>query len=162
MEDSSAELLGSRSDCIDCVHQLILGASQEVYVYSQILESELYNHRPLYDHLVKLATTIRNSDIRILCHDTRRAAYNGHYFIHLCQKLPTFASIRTSIIPSHRKFRESWLMTDASGYMRIRNPQRYEGYFELDNKLECRTYRDQFLEAWEACEQDQNTRRLSL
>jgi hypothetical protein len=162
MEDTSLELLNSRSDCIDAVSQLILQASKEIYVYTQNLESELYNHRALYEHLAKLATTVRNTDIRIISHDTRRAAYDGHYFIHLCQKLPTFASIRTTITPAHRKFRESWLMTDATGYMRIRNPERYDGYYELDNKLECRTYRDQFLEAWEACEQDQNTRRLSL
>ena len=46
--------------------------------------------------------------------------------------------------------------------MRIRNPVRYEGYYEIDNKLECRTYTDKFNEIWEASEADQNTRRLSL
>ena len=46
--------------------------------------------------------------------------------------------------------------------MRIRNPERYEGYYEIDNKLECRAYYDDFVEMWETCEPDQNTRRLSL
>ena len=46
--------------------------------------------------------------------------------------------------------------------MRIRNPERFEGYYEIDNKLECRSYYDVFMEMWETCEQDQNTRRLSL
>jgi N-acetyl-gamma-glutamylphosphate reductase len=66
------------------------------------------------------------------------------------------------VTPEHRHFRESWLIVDDSAYMRIRNPERFEGYYELDNKLECRSYYDAFIEMWETCEQDQNTRRLSL
>ena len=70
--------------------------------------------------------------------------------------------IRLTVTTEHRNFRESWLISDDSAYMRIRNPERYEGYYELDNKLECRSYYDDFIEMWDACEQDQNTRRLSL
>ncbi len=69
---------------------------------------------------------------------------------------------RTTVTPAHRNFRESWLIADDSAYMRLRNPERYEGYYEIDNKLECRGYHDEFIEMWEACEPDQNTRRLSL
>jgi hypothetical protein len=70
--------------------------------------------------------------------------------------------IRTTVTPQHRHFRESWLIADDGAFMRLRNPDRYEGYYELDNKLECRSYIEQFMEMWEACEPDQNTRRLSL
>jgi len=37
-----------------------------------------------------------------------------------------------------------------------------EGYFEMDNRLECRHYIEQFLEIWEASQPDSNSRRLSL
>jgi hypothetical protein len=70
--------------------------------------------------------------------------------------------IRTPVTPAHRNFRESWLMADDSAYLRLRNPDRYEGYYEIDNKLECRSYRERFADIWEASEPDQNTRRLSL
>ena len=90
------------------------------------------------------------------------AANQGHYLIHLAQKLPTYAQIRTTVTPAQRNFRESWLISDDSAYMRLRNLERYEGYYELDNKLECRSYLETFHEMWEACEPDQNTRRLSL
>jgi hypothetical protein len=52
--------------------------------------------------------------------------------------------------------------SEVTAYMRIRNPQRFESYYEIDNKLECRSYYDDFIEMWEAGEPDQNTRRLSL
>jgi hypothetical protein len=52
--------------------------------------------------------------------------------------------------------------SDDGAYMRIRNPQHFEGYYEIHNKLKCRSYHDDFIEMWEACEPDQNTRRLSL
>ena len=162
MEDSSSIILSGRSDCKEAVSALILGSRGRVYLVTQRLEAELYHDFEIYQHLSELATSNRNTDIRIIAHDTRVAANQGHYLIHLAQRLPSFAQIRLSVIPEHRNFRESWLIADDSAYMRIRNPERFEGYYELDNKLECRSYYDTFLDMWEACEQDQNTRRLSL
>ena len=162
MEDSSSIPLDGRSDCREAAKTLILGAVGRVYIASQKLEAELYNDPEVHEHLSQLATTNRNTDIRVIAHDTRVAANQGHYLIHLAQKLPSFAQIRTTVTPAHRNFRESWLIVDDSGYMRIRNPERFEGYYEIDNKLETRSYCEDFMEMWEACEQDQNTRRLSL
>jgi len=162
MEDSSSIILSSRSDCKDAAKSLILGSMNRVYLVTQRLEAELYNDPEIYDHLSALTSGNRNADIRIITHDTRVAANQGHYLIHLAQRLPSFVQIRLTVTTEHRNFRESWLIADDSAYMRIRNPDRFEGYYELDNKLECRSYYDDFIEMWEACEQDQNTRRLSL
>lgn len=162
MYESSSILLAGHSDCQEAVKTLILGSARRVYLITQRLESELYNFSEIHDHLAQLATSNRNTDIRIIAHDTRVAATRGHCLIQLAQKLPTFVQIRTTVTPSHQNFRESWLIADDSAYMRIRNPERFEGYYEFDNKLECRAYYDDFIEIWDACEQDQNTRRLSL
>jgi hypothetical protein len=162
MEDNSSILLDNRSDCRDAVNTLILGCVGRLYLVTQRLESELYHHVEIYEHLAQLATSNRNTDVRIIAHDTRVAANQGHFLIHLAQKMPTFVQIRTTVTPQHRHFRESWLIADDGAFMRLRNPDRYEGYYELDNKLECRSYIEQFMEMWEACEPDQNTRRLSL
>ena len=162
MEDSSSILLSGSSDCKEAARTLILGSTGRVYLLTQRLESEIYHDSEIYDHLAKLATSNRNTDIRIIAHDTRVATNQGHYLVHLAQRLPSFAQIRLTVTPEHRSFRESWLIADDSAYMRIRNPERFEGYYELDNKFECRSYYDTFIDMWEACEQDQNTRRLSL
>ena len=162
MDDNSSILLEGRGDCREAAKTLILGSVGRVYIASQKLEAELYNDAEIYQHLANLATTNRNTDIRIVAHDTRVAANQGHYLIHLAQKLPSFVEIRTTVTPAHRNFRESWLIADDGAYMRIRNPDRYEGFYELDNKLECKSFYDDFIEMWEACVPDQNTRRLSL
>lgn len=162
MGDNSSILLSSRSDCMDAARTLVLGSTNRVYLATQRLETELYHDSEIYDHLAGLATSNRNTDIRIIAHDTRVAANQGHHLIHLAQRLPSFVQIRLTVTPEHRNFRESWLIADDSALMRIRNPERFEGYYELDNKLECRSYYDTFIDMWEACEQDQNTRRLSL
>ncbi len=162
MSDISSILLDGRSDCQEAVKTLILGSVGRVYLITQQLEPTLYNDVEIYDHLSHLAATNRNTDIRIIAHDTRVAANQGHYLIHLAQRLPTYAQIRHTVTQEHRHFRESWLIADDNAYMRIRNPERYEGYYEFDNKLECRSYYDQFIDIWEACEQDQNSRRLSI
>ena len=162
MEDNSSKILGGRRDCHDCVQQLIQLASQRVYIIGPQLEPELYNDRSIYEQLSNLASNNRNTDIRIIAHDTRVAASQGHCLIHLAQRLPSFANIRTTVTREHRKFFESWLIVDDMAYMRIKNLGRYEGNFELDNKLETRSYLDKFEEIWEACQVDQNTRRLSL
>lgn len=162
MEDSSSIVLSSCSDCKEAARALVLGSRGRVYLLTQRLEAELYHDPDIYHHLAGLATSNRATDIRIITHDTRVAANQGHYLIHLAQKLPSFVQIRRTQNPEHRGFRESWLIADDNAYMRIRNPERFEGYYELDNKLECRPYLDTFIDTWEACEQDQNTRRLSL
>ena len=133
MDDNSSILLEGRPDCREAAKTLSL-----------------------------LATENRNTDIRIVAHDTRVAGNQGHYLIHLAQRLPSFVQIRTTVTREHRNFRESWLIVDDGAFMRIRNPERFEGYYELDNKLDCKSYYDEFVEVWEACAPDQNTRRLSL
>ena len=162
MEESSPILLEGRTDCREAAKTLILGSLQRVYIISQRLEPEIYNDAEIYEHLKALTTASRNADIRILAHDTRAAANQGHFLIHLAQKLPSFVQIRSTVSPEHRNFRESWLIADDGAYLRLRNPERFEGHYEIDNKLECKYYIEEFLEIWEASEPDQNTRRLSI
>lgn len=162
MEEISSDVLDNRSDCVDSARRLILLARQRVYIISQRLEPELYNNRDIYSHLVSLTTSNRQTDIRIIAHDTRSAASRGHYLINLAQKLPSFAQIRTTVTRADRQFYESWLIVDDMAYMRIKNPSRYEGNFETYNKLECKSYISRFEDIWETCQVDQNTRRLSL
>ena len=162
MNNISSEVLDGRSDCRDCAQRLIQLASNRVYIISQQLESELYNYRSIYEHLSNLATKNRKTDIRIIAHDTRVAVNQGHFLIQLAQRLPSFANIRTTVTRAHRKFAESWLIVDDMAYMRIKNLGRYEGNFELENKLETKNYLGGFEEIWEACQVDQNTRRLNI
>jgi hypothetical protein len=162
MDDNSSIVLDGRVDCREAARSLILGCVGRLYLITQNLEAELYNQADIYDHLTSLATSNRNTDIRIIAHDTRVAANQGHYLIHLAQKLPTFVKIRTTVTVADRNFRESWLLADDGAYLRLQHPERYEGYYETDNKLECRSYHERFIAMWEACEPDQNTRRLSL
>ncbi|TNF86225.1 MAG: hypothetical protein EP300_14070, partial [Gammaproteobacteria bacterium] len=83
MEDSSSILLSGRADCKEAAKTLILGSVGRVYIASQHLEPELYNDAEIHQHLAKLATINRNTDIRIIAHNTRVAANQGHYLIHL-------------------------------------------------------------------------------
>jgi hypothetical protein len=162
MDDNSSQLLSGRSDCKQAVEDLILSASESVFIISQNLEPELYNNRSIFQHLISLATKSRKTDIRVIAHNTRSAASNGHYLINLAQRLPSFAQIRSTVTPEHRKFGESWLIVDARHFMRIRNLARYEGNLETNNRLECRHLVETFVNIWEASQPDQNTRRLSL
>ena len=162
MNETSSQLLNGRSDCLYSAKTLINLAQQQVYIISQNLEADLYHHKDIYDHLTEMATQNRKADIRLIAHDTRAAATNGHYLIILAQKLPTFVQIRITTKPEHKKFRESWLIVDDMGFMRLKNPLRYEGYYETDNKLECKYLTEEFIDIWEASQIDQNTRRLSL
>jgi hypothetical protein len=162
MEESSSITLEGKDDCIECVKQLIGLSQRQVYIICGNLDAILYNDKDIYDHLADITTKNRRAEIRIITHNTRVASQDGHFLIDLSQKLPTFVKIRTTITTPDKNFSESWLIVDNSSFMRIRNPARYEGYYEIDNKLECRTYIDKFNEIWEASEADQNSRRLSL
>ena len=162
MKETSSQLLSGRNECQDCINTLIEQAQQRVYIIGQDLEASLYNHRSIYDHLTGMATRNQKSDIRLIAHDTRVATTNGHYLILLTQKLPTFVQIRITSDPDHRKFSENWLIVDDHAFMRLKNPYQYEGRFDLDNKMDCRSLTDDFNDIWEASQQDQNTRRLSL
>ena len=162
MKETSSQLLSGRNECQDCVNTLIEQAQQRVYIIGQDLEASLYNYKSIYDHLTRMATNNQKSDIRLIAHDTRVATSNGHYLILLTQNLPTFAQIRVTSNPDHRKFSENWLIIDDHSFMRLINPYQYEGKFDLDNKLDCRSLTADFIDIWEASQPDQNTRRLSL
>jgi hypothetical protein len=162
MEESSKKKLNGRIDCAECVKTLIGLSKQKIYIICENLDATIYSDKEIYDHLAQLAIHNRKTDIRVIAHDTRAASQDGHFLIHLQQKLPSFVQIRTTVVPLDKKFSESWLIIDDESYMQIRNPLRYEGYFEIDNKLECRTLLDRFHEVWEASSPDQNSRRLSL
>ena len=162
MEENLSGLLDGRADCRNCARQLITLANHRVYIISQKLEPEFYNNRQIFDHLTSLSTSNRKADIRIITHNTRTAASEGHFLINLAQKLPSFVQIRTTVTRADRQFLESWLIVDDMAYMRVKNPARYEGNFETYNKLECKSYISRFEEMWESCQVDQNTRRLSL
>ena len=162
MEEYSSKMLYGRTDCAECVKTLIGLSEQNIYIICENLDATIYSDKAITDHLSDLATRNRKTEIRIIAHDTRVASRDGHLLIHLSQKLPTFVKIRTTVTPVDKKFNESWLIVDDRSYMRIRNPLRYEGYFEIDNKLECRIMLERFDEIWETSTPDQNTRRLSL
>jgi hypothetical protein len=162
MEENSSGLLDGRTDCRNCARRLIKLASRRVYILTQKLEPDLYNDREIFDHLTGLTTTNRKADIRVITHDTRTAASDGHYLINLAQKLPSFVQIRTTATRADRKFLESWLIIDDMAYMRLQNLAHYEGNFETNNRLECKSYIARFEQMWESCQVDQNTRRLSL
>lgn len=162
MRTNSSKLLDGRNDCQHCVRELIELATRRVYLIGTSLEADLYNYKYLYDHLAALAARNRKTDIRMIAHDTHVAARSGHYLILLAQRLPTFAQIRTTVTREHRKFNESWLIIDDIAFMRIKNLASYEGYFDADNKLECRSLAQTFDEIWEASQPDQNTRRLAI
>ena len=162
MDDTSSQLLSGRQDCKQAASDLILAANESVYLLTQLLEPELYNDKSIHQHLVSLATNNRKADIRVIAHNTRSAATNGHYLINLAQRLPTFAQIRCTVTPSHKRFRESWLIVDNCHFLRIRNLARYEANLEVNNRLECKPLIESFIDIWEASQPDQNTRRLSL
>lgn len=162
MNDTSSQLLSGRSDCKEAAIDLILMAKESVYFMTQKLEPELYNDKALHQHLVSLSTRNRKVDIKIIAHDTRSAASNGHYLINLTQRLPTFAQIRCTVTPAHKRFSESWLVVDRRHFLRIRNLAHYEANLEVNNRLECKQLVDSFTDIWEASQPDQNTRRLSI
>ncbi len=162
MEESSSQKLDGKRDCAKCVKTLIGLSKQKIYIICENLDATIYSDIEIFDHFSDLAIHNRKTELRIIAHDTRVASRDGHFLIHLSQKLPTFVKIRTTVTPADKKFSESWLIIDDRSYMRIRNPHRYEGYFEMDNKLECRILLERFDEIWEASTPDQNTRRLSL
>ena len=162
MKETSSILLDGRNECLRCVRELIELATHRVYFIGQNLEPDLYNYRYVYDHLTTLAAGNQKADIRVIAHDTRTASHEGHYLILLAQRLPTFAQIRTTVTRDHRKFRENWVIVDDTAFMRIKDPAIYEGYYDTDNKLECRSLAESFGEIWEASLPDQNTRRLNV
>ena len=162
MRQTSSKILNGRNDCLNSVKTLISLAQQQVYIIGKNLEADLYHHKVIYDYLIEMAAQNQKTDIRLIAHDTRVATSNGHYLILLAQKLPTFVQIRITTNPEHKKFRENWLIVDEMAFMSLKDPDRYEGYYNTDDRLECRSLTEEFNDIWEESQPDQNTRRLSL
>ena len=154
--------LDSKALCQETVISLISQATDNIALFTQQLEHDLYDHKEICLAIRSLIRSNRRARVRIICQDSYLAAQHGHCLIQLAQKLSSFVEIRQPSSHDIKSFKQSWLMVDDRAYCHIKNLDRFIGTASFNQPLQVKESLDFFNRAWENSETDPQTRRLSL
>ena len=138
-------------------------ASYSIDIFSQDLDTEIYDNEEFERSLFQLARKHPKTRIRILVQDSRKAAQNGHCLIRLAQSLTSSVFIHT---PSHqhRDEQRAFLIVDKLGLLyRVTAADRnYKGSVSFKSPRRAGELSDYFDELWEHSTPDVQTRRIYM
>lgn len=145
----------------DAVEELASGARYELQLFSQDLESRLFNRPRFIQSLTKLATLSRRSRIQILVMDSGPAVRSGHRLIDLSRRLTSFIEIRR-INPEYKEETRTFMLTDNRNFYYRPIFSSYKGLLETENPVGTQELQNFFLEVWESSPIDPEFRRLHI
>lgn len=159
---SSGELLLEGSNALRlAVQRLFEQARDRIDLFTWDLEPSLYDSHALFEEASRLARRSRQSQLRILVQESRRAAQDGHSLVRLAHRLPTHVEIRKP----HKDFaqyRHSFLIADGRGLLYRHNPELYEATVDFNTPVRAREMSEWFERVWELSHSDVQLRRLNL
>ncbi|MDJ0652872.1 MAG: GNAT family N-acetyltransferase [Xanthomonadales bacterium] len=143
------------------MRQVIDYCSNMLVIYSRDLDRRVLDASPVYDAIRELATAAPRPDIRILVQDSTAAVESGHRLINLAHRLPSVIHFRKP--PKvHMDYVSAFAISDVSHVLFRPMGDRFEGYLQVNHRLEAKRLMEYFTRVWEESEPDPNLRRLDL
>jgi hypothetical protein len=160
-EDDRQIILDSRDDFLQHTDLMLSQARRSLRVHAPDMDPQLLNRaEPLA--LCRRLTRHPLCSARLLIHDSDQAKKNGHGFIDMAQRFPSFIEIRI-LSAEDRSRQDAWLIADDTGLVYRPHYQRLAAGHACfhDVSLAAKLARD-FDEWWERAAPDTELRRLYL
>lgn len=163
-------ILGVTNECIqidtrqlnyEAIVKLVSSAQHQIAVISRHLDSRIFNNEEFMQTMLMLAHRARNSNIRILVHDTDPIVKHGHRILDLSQRISSKVEIRT-IGDDYSQFNESFVVADSIGYIHNLKSDLYDAEVNFCDKDKSKELMDVFTKIWEYSQQDAVIRRLCI
>lgn len=160
-EDDENYILEGPADLAAAADELMPQARRSLRIFAPELDNPILD-RDLPCEALRQMTRSRHTSARILVLDSGPALRNGHRFIDLLQRFPTFLQLRI-VSPEDRIREDSWVVADRTGLLYRPDYRRLaDGYVCFhDVSMAPKLARD-FDEWWERAESDPELRRLHL
>ncbi|MDH5408178.1 MAG: hypothetical protein OEY00_06165 [Gammaproteobacteria bacterium] len=160
-EDSQDIELDSSSVNYDVTLQMLTQASRSVDIFSQKLDSKIYNHRELIEQIKTCVLGSSHSRVRILIANPEALITHRHQIIDLAQRLTSNLEIRHT----HADYRgdtQDFLLVDERATIRRPHGDRYEGIANFNNPAMAKELGHYFDEVWNHSSPSPELRRLHL
>ena len=136
-------------------------ATRQLDIFTYDLDSRVYDKKTFLKAVKALALSTGNARIRILLQNNERVQKEGHRLVDLARKLPSRIEIRRHN-PEYIDHGENFMVVDATGYVRRRQHNRYEGEADFNDRRKAESYRDLFSAVWECSEPDSELRIIGV
>ncbi len=136
-------------------------ATRQLDIFTYELDSRVYDKKPFLKAVKELALSTGNARIRILLRNNERVQKEGHRLVDLARKLPSRIEIRRHN-PEYIDHGENFMVVDATGYVRRRQHDQYEGEADFNDRRRAESYRDLFGAIWECSEPDSELRIIGM
>ncbi len=130
-------------------------------IQSYDLDPIIYDNADFIEAVRQIAVSSTRADIKILIEDSRKIISSGHRFIELARQLSSFIEIR-KINTDLKTVSEAFLIADETALIYRRQPQRYEGFVNFNERGRCRLLLADFKDSWEKAAPDPELRRLHI
>lgn len=141
---------------------LIRQARRHVDLFSPDLDPRVLNRPGLVDALSSFARGERHRRVRILTHDTRQAAQQGHVLVPLIQTLTTSIEVRVTPEEFHDSDGSAYLIADRVGVLYREQADLPEGKLSFNAPQQAKSLGTRFERLWEHSLPDQQLRRLMV
>lgn len=168
--DLSGYVIGEPSEIIevsssDEVAEATLDMAQKAQrsfnIFTHSLDHRIYNHRALYDAVLKLSTYSRHSMVRILLKDSSSVVRQGNRLVELSYRISSRVQIRKPAMEYQAENNE-FIIADKCALLIRRNSQRYDGELDFNAPMKARQLQKFFDECWVHSAPDPELRRLHL
>jgi len=136
-------------------------ATRQLDIFTYDLDSRVYDKKSFLKAVKELALSTGNARIRILLQNNERVQKEGHRLVGLARKLPSRMEIRRHN-PEYIDHGENFMVVDATGYVRRRQHNQYEGEADFNDRRRAESYRDLFGAIWESSEPDSELRIIGI
>lgn len=142
---------------------LVKQAHYSIDIFTQDLDTEIYNHEEFEQSIFDLAKKHPNTRIRILVQDSRKAAQNGHCLIRLAQNLTSSVFIHNPSV-EYKSERSAFMVVDKLGLLHRVSAmdKNYKGSVNFMSPQRAGKLVDFFNEAWDHSTPDMQTRRIYM
>jgi hypothetical protein len=140
---------------------LVTQARHSIDIFSQDMDTEIYNNDEFEQAIFKLAKRHPMTKIRVLTQDSTKAIQNGHRLIKLAQTLTSSVFIHS--IPQEFKDEQcAFLVVDQQGllYRVTATDRNYKANFSFMAPQRAKKLTDFFNEVWEHSTPDIQSRRI--
>lgn len=160
-EDSDSWLFDSEAALIDLMDSIANQASQQLWLYDQHLEHDLYDRFRLREILSALARRHRFSEVRILIHDDKPLVKRRHQIIELMKRLPSKVELR--LVNQDYPFEEQpFLIADRQAVLYRHEFGKPAGFAQLASSGRARLLAENYQRMWDAGTASKEFRQLSI
>lgn len=141
--------------------QVALHAQRLLTMYTQDLESVVYDQPMFLETVKKLVLARSYAKVRVLVANPGRAVYDSSKFIGLARRITSHIEVR-QVHNDYRSNHCAFLIADDRALVYRLQASRWDGIAEMDDPLVARRYLNFFDEIWVASAPDAETRAMHL